>query len=140
MDFTHNWKLLLSENSDIQGGALISADGVLISQTAFGNHKTSAAYCAAIVAIAHQLTWTTECGECEAIVLECEHRYIVLMPVLDKTVFAVLAREQAKVGLLILDMSRVIDDGSFGPGLAPEPIFPPRPPKRGSAHATPAED
>ncbi len=136
MDYTHHWKRLLSENADIQGGALITSDGVLISQSLFGSHETSAACCAAVAAIAHQLAQDTECGECEAFILDGNLGYVVLMPVLDKAILAVLARKQAKLGLLLLDMARVIDDDSFGPGLATEPILPSRPPKRGSAHAS----
>jgi predicted regulator of Ras-like GTPase activity (Roadblock/LC7/MglB family) len=140
MDFSNHWKRFLSETPEIQGGAFISADGVLISAAAFGSPEHSdiyAAYCASFVAIAHQLFQDAGRGECEAIILECEHGYIVLMPVLDKTVFAVLARKQTPIGLIILDMLHALHDGPFGPGLAAEPILPPHSPKRGSAYARP---
>jgi hypothetical protein len=62
------------------------------------------------------------------------------MPVLDKTVFVVLARKQTPIGLIILDMLHALHDGPFGPGLVAEPIILPQPPKRGTAYAKPDLD
>lgn len=142
MDYSDYWNQLLSRNNDIQGGALIKVDGVLISGSKFGtaeNQKTVVAYCAAIMTIGHELNQGVGQGEFEEYILEGKQGYVVLMPVLDKAIFAVLARKQAKLGLVILDMKSAID-GSFGPGLAGEPIFPSQPPKWDSAYAQPEWD
>jgi uncharacterized protein len=142
MDFTEHWKEFLSGSADLQGGALLSTDGVLITSSAFGRAEkceSSAAGCAALIALAHELSRETGHGECDSVMLTGEQGHVILMPVLDKTVFAVLARRDAKLGLIFLDMGRAIK-GPFGPGMATERIFPPRPPKRGSAHAKPEHD
>src|SRR5262245_60652535 len=131
MDYFDHWKSFLSQNSDLQGGALMSLDGALISKMSFGSVIPD---CVALVTLAHQLIQDTHIGELDVLVLEGEHGYVVLMPILDKAIFAVLAQKNARLGLVILDMRRAIDV-SFGPGLAIEPIFPPRPPKRDTAHA-----
>ena len=139
MDYTNHWDELLSRSNDIQGGALLRVDGVLISSAKFGtpeNQKTVVAYCAAVMTIARELNQTVGKGEFEEYILEGKQGYIVLMPILDKAIFAVLAHKQAKLGLVLLDMKSAIDE-VFGPGLAGEPIFPPQPPKRDSAHAEP---
>ncbi|MFN8373226.1 MAG: roadblock/LC7 domain-containing protein [Anaerolineae bacterium] len=126
----------------MEGGAYFSADGVLITSAKFGSSEDVAEICvhwAAMTAIAHQFCEYVERGEFEALVLEAENGYIVLMPYLDKAILAVLARKQARIGVVLLDMHRAID-GLFGSGLAGELISPPRPPKRGTAHANPEPD
>jgi uncharacterized protein len=139
MDFSEQWKQILSQCPDIEGGAYFSADGVLITCAKFGNSEADQnvfTHCAAILAIARQVSEYTERDEVEALILEGERGYIVLIPFLDRAIFAVLARKEAKLGLVLLDMHRAIDD-LFGPGLANEMIFSPRPPKHGTAHADP---
>lgn len=136
MDFSAHWKQFLSECPEITGGAFLTTDGMLISDTNFGDTETNEKAvhrCAAIIAIAHQLTEDTQRGEFQALIFEGEYGYLVLVPVLDKAIFAVLAHKQAKLGLILLEMRRAIDD-PFGPGLAAEPIILPRPPKYDSAY------
>jgi uncharacterized protein len=142
MDFSEDWWEFLSRSREIEGGALMTVDGVLITSAKFGSSETEETlwtHCAAFVAIARQFTEYTERGEFDALILEGKHGYIILMPVIDKTIFAVLARKQAKLGLVLLDMRGAIH-GPFGPGLAREPIVLPRPPKHGGAHAIPEQD
>jgi predicted regulator of Ras-like GTPase activity (Roadblock/LC7/MglB family) len=142
MDFSSHWKQFLSECPEITGGAFLTADGVLISSVAFGTSEAgenAATHCAAVVAIAQQLAEFAERGECGAYILEGEGGHVILMPVLDKAILAVLTPKQIKLGLVLLDMRRAIHEW-FGPGLAAEPIFPPRPPKWGTAHARPQDN
>ncbi len=136
MDFSVHWKQFLSECPEITGGAFLTTNGILISDANFGNVENNeriVARCAAIAAIAHQLAEDTQRGEFQALIFEGEYGYLVLMPVLDKAIFAVLAHKQAKLGLILLEMRRVIDD-PFGPGLATEPIPLPLSPKYDSAY------
>jgi uncharacterized protein len=142
MDYTHHWKRFLSETPEIEGGALIGADGTLIGWAKFGSPSDGSSYVAqfaTVLAIAIQLFQSVEGGEFEAVILEGELGHIVLMPVLDKMILVALARKKAKVGLVLLDMLRAID-GPFGQGLTTEPIISLVPPKRGGAYARPEHD
>jgi uncharacterized protein len=143
MDFSAQWKRFLSESTDIQGGAFLTADGVLISEARFGSaeedQETTVRYCAAAAATASQPTAYSERGEFETLILEGQQGIFVLMPVLDKAYLAVLVSKQARLGLVLLDMRRAID-AYFGPGLAAEAIFSPLPPKSGTAHTRPEHD
>ena len=79
MDYSDYWKRLSSENTDIQGGGLITTAGVLIRWAEFSNpedRKISVARCAGVVAIASQLVQEAERGEFEAFILEGEHDYV----------------------------------------------------------------
>jgi uncharacterized protein len=142
MDFSTHWKQFLSECPEITGGALLTTDGMLISDTNFGDTETrekAVHRCAAIIAIAHQLADDTQRGEFQALIFEGEYSYLVLMAVLDRAIFAVLALKQAKLGLVLLDMRRAIDD-PFGPGLAADPILSPLSPQYNSAYVRPEHD
>jgi predicted regulator of Ras-like GTPase activity (Roadblock/LC7/MglB family) len=135
MDSAQHWTSFLSRNSDLQGGALMSLDGELISKMSFVGSVIPD--CVAMVTLVRQLTEDAHLGEFDVLVLRGEQGYVVLMSVLDKAILAVLAHKNSKLGLVILDMRRAID-GSFGPGLAIEPVFPPQPPQQGTAHARPS--
>jgi predicted regulator of Ras-like GTPase activity (Roadblock/LC7/MglB family) len=133
MDHAEAWKRFLSECPEIAGGAYFHVDGERISSANFGDAKAS---CAAAATIARQLFQDIDGDEFEALILEGEHGYIIVMPVLDKAILAALVDKQAKLGLALLDIQRAIDD-TFGPGLAAEPVAPPLPPKYDKAHAKP---
>lgn len=142
MDFAERWQRFLSESPEILGGAYLSADGILIGGSAFGDAdgtETVLGRCAAAAAIARQLTDDMGCGAFQCVILEMAQGHIVLMPFLDKAVLAAVIRKEAKLGLVLLDMRRGIDT-FFGPGLASEPISPPPRPKYDPAHANPDDD
>lgn len=137
MDYSEDWKQFLAENPEIEGGALMTADGSFISSAAIEDaERASIAHCAALVAIAHQLIQDAMRGEFDVLVVEGKQGYVVLMPILDKAILAVLARKQAKLGLVILDMRCAIDT-RFGSGLASEAIISPQPPMPDDARAKP---
>jgi len=140
MDFSRQLKELLSSSGDIQGAAYFTADGVLISELMFGSKDAAeyfALHCASATAIASQLMMDANYGDFEAFVVEGEGGYVILMPVMDETILGVLVRKDAKLGLVLLDMR---NKGSGGTSMAGEFIIPPRPPKRGGAHARPEDD
>jgi len=142
IDFSEVWIQLFSQSPEIEGGAYFSTDGVLISAARFGSTEAVAeicVHCAALTAIAHQLSEYFERGEVEALILEAESGHVALMPFLDKALLAILVRKHARIGLVLLDMHRALDD-LFGPGLVGELISPPRPPKGNVAHANPKLD
>jgi hypothetical protein len=136
MDHVEAWQQFLSDCPEIEGGAYFHVDGERISSANFG--EAEASYAAAAT-IARQLIQDVMDDEFEALILEGEHGYVILTPVLDKAILAALVDKQAKLGLALLDMKRAIDD-TFGLGLAAEPVLPPQPPKYDSAHAKPGED
>ncbi len=117
----------------------MTVDGMVISSMSFGSaddYEKSASRCAELGRIAQQLILKTNFGDLDTLVLEGELGFLIVLPILDKAFLAVLARKQAKLGLVILDMRGAID-GSFGSGLASEPIFIPRPPRSNTSHARP---
>jgi hypothetical protein len=133
VNFTDAWKQLLSRNAEIEGGTLIHLDGSPITSAKL-EAPEKMIYCASMVALAEQLSKDANRGEWTHFILEGERGYLIMIPFLEKAIFAVLATKRAKSGLLLLEMQHAID-AWFGPGLVTEPIFRPRSPKRGSGYA-----
>ncbi len=137
MDHTDQWRQFLAGSPEIQGGALMTTDGVLIRCAKFGSsidRKIWMARCAAAVAIAQQLYEGVGWGEFEERILEGENGYTILVTFLERAVLIALADKQAKLGLVVLEMRRAIDH-LFGPGLAAEPLIPRQPPDHDRAYA-----
>jgi len=49
-------------------------------------------------------------GGLEQVYVKGEHGYVILSAIGDEAVLTVLAREQAKLGLIFLDMSRAVKE------------------------------
>ena len=49
-------------------------------------------------------------GNLEQVYVKGEHGYVILSAIGDEAVLTVLAREQAKLGLIFLDMSRAVKE------------------------------
>ncbi len=140
MDLTDYLRDLIRTSADVEGVALITTDGVLIESVNFAppdDPETGAAYCAAALVIAQQLGADTNRGRFDQFYLKGQNGYLIIMPIGDQALLAVLAREGAKLGLIFLDM------GGFIKGFlrfAGDPIFPWTPPNDLNAHARPEYD
>lgn len=128
-------------SADLQGGALIGMDGILISCSRFDDsehREISAAHCLAAIQLASDLNRHAKYGALEIVVLRGRRGNLVLMPILDMAIFVVLAHKQANIEQVLLEMRRAIW-GPFRPDMAADPIFPPQPPQsdRAKAYAEP---
>jgi uncharacterized protein len=130
---------LQATSADVEGAALISAEGDLLAwnwNIPDEAGRKAARDCAELMHSGLELGWLTERGDADFVILPGQTGSVVLAPVGDRYVLAVLVRENAKLGLIFLDIKR----GPLGPGLAGTPIVPRHPPKRDGAHADPEYD
>jgi len=137
MDHSKQWNEFLSMSADLQGGALIGMDSVLISCSRFDDtehREISIAHCIAAVRLACEINRDAKYGAFEMFVLRGRRGNVIFMPILNMAIFVVLAHKQANIEQVLLDMRRAIW-GPFHPGLLVEPAFPPHPPKRDRAKA-----
>lgn len=137
MDFSSQWREFFAECPEIEGGVLFTADGLLISAAKFAPRRVAA--CAAALALAQPLAASTGRDPLDTLILESAGGYLILLPILDKAVFAALVDKRAKLGMVVLEMKHAVD-ARFGPGLAGDGVVVPRPPKRNGARATPEID
>jgi len=65
---------------------------------------------AAMLSLGERIAGELGRGTLDQVYIKGEHGYVLLMAVGEEAVLTVLAREQAKLGLLFLDMRRAAED------------------------------
>src|SRR5436190_215655 len=93
----------LRQNADVEGAALVSADGhILVSSLVDFVEANRVASVSAMLAVAASLganlIGAAKHQTLEQVYFKGQHGYVIIMPLPNETVLAVLAREQAKLG------------------------------------------
>ncbi len=119
----------------MEGKLLVSS----IQAVAPDKEESAARHCAEAATLALDLVSLTARGRLDQVYIKAEHGYVIVMPVGTTALLVVLARAQAKLGLIFLDMGRAVKGlgGDLDGPFLNEPIFPWRPPKRGHGYAKP---
>jgi predicted regulator of Ras-like GTPase activity (Roadblock/LC7/MglB family) len=131
----------MSNSEDIEGIALLNLDGELlrISPTVRGiaDWELAAVQCALLISSAVRFTQIIPCGNFDGVYLKGTKGFVIGFLLDEDTVLVGLCRETSKLGLIYLDLARLIkgDDQSDDP-LYPEPIFPRKPPDQDNARTT----
>lgn len=99
---------LNSSSVDITASAVISSDGLPIASLLQGNVDPDrvGAMSAALLALGNRTTKELMCGELEQVIVKGTDGYTLLIQAGDDTVLVVTARENAKLGLILLDARR----------------------------------
>lgn len=129
---------LVATSADIEGAALATSDGVVLAAVMPKSINTEflAAHLATAAAIAESLIRHTRNNLLDQLYIKLEHAYVVMMPLVGDGLLITLCREDAKLGLVFLDMARI---GRL-PFLPAEGIIISRPPGSLSGHAKPEYD
>src|SRR4051794_40412552 len=137
---------LISSSADVEGAAVVSADGLAlvwslpdrIEKAPFDLIAASLAEAASLGA---NLLGAVGQHALEQVYIKGESGYVIIMPMPGEMLLIALAREQAKLGLIYLDLNRAVNSplspDDFASPLAPDPIFPPRPPRTLRGRARP---
>ena len=99
---------LTSSSADVEASALISTDGLMIaSALPHGmDEDRVGAMSAAMLSLGERISGELGRGGLDTVYVKGQRGYVILMSVGEEAVLTVLAREQAKLGLIFLDMSR----------------------------------
>jgi predicted regulator of Ras-like GTPase activity (Roadblock/LC7/MglB family) len=144
MDYLAHLNDLQGSSADVEGALLVSMDGKLMASSVqtdpLDKADNAAKHCAEAVTLALDLVSLTARGNLDQIYIKAQHGYVIVMPVGTTALLVVLARAQAKLGLIFLDIGRAVKGlgGDIDGPFLNEPIFPWRPPKRGSGYARPS--
>jgi predicted regulator of Ras-like GTPase activity (Roadblock/LC7/MglB family) len=144
MDYLASLKDLQSSSADVEGAMFITMDGQLIASSIRADtsdiQENIAKHCAEAVTLALDLVLLTGRGNLDQVYIKAEHGYVIVMFAGPMALLVVLAREQAKLGLIFLDMGRAVRGlgGDMDSPFLNEPIFPWRPPKRRNGYARPS--
>jgi predicted regulator of Ras-like GTPase activity (Roadblock/LC7/MglB family) len=97
---------------DVEAAAIVSIDGLSMASampTGIEEDRMSA-MSAAMLSLGERIAGELGRGILNQVYIKGEKGYVILMAVGDEAVLTVLARQQAKLGLIFLDMGRAVED------------------------------
>jgi predicted regulator of Ras-like GTPase activity (Roadblock/LC7/MglB family) len=103
---------LQASTPDIEASAIVSLDGLTIASALPGDAEEDrvSAMTAAMLSLGERIAGELGRGSLEQVYIRGKQGFVVLMALGEHAVLTVLAREQAKLGLLFLDMRRAVED------------------------------
>lgn len=103
---------LQASTPDVEASAVVSVDGLSIATSlpADVEEDRVAAMSAAMLSLGERIGSELGRGSLDQVYIKGELGYVILMSVGENAVLSVLARQQAKLGLLFLDMRRAAED------------------------------
>ena len=102
---------LQASSPDIEASAVVSVDGLTIASALPQGVEEDrvAAMSAAMLSVGERIASELGRGSLEQVYIKGVNGYVVLMSVGEEAVLTALAREQAKLGLIFLDMRRATE-------------------------------
>jgi predicted regulator of Ras-like GTPase activity (Roadblock/LC7/MglB family) len=103
---------LQSSTPDIEASAVVSVDGLIIASAlpqGIEEDRVSA-MSAAMISLGERIAGELGRGELEQVYIRGESGFVILMSVGEEAVLTSLIRENARLGLIFLDMKRAADD------------------------------
>jgi predicted regulator of Ras-like GTPase activity (Roadblock/LC7/MglB family) len=103
---------LQASTPDVEASAVVSADGLTMASALPIDVEEDrvAAMSAAMLSLGERIASELGRGALDQVYIRGKMGYVLLMSVGENAVLTVLAREQAKLGLLFLDMRRAAKD------------------------------
>mgnify|MGYP000527658885 CR=1 FL=1 len=97
---------------DIEASAVVSVDGLIMASSlpAGVEEDRVSAMSAAMLSLGERIASELGRGTLDQVYIRGENGYVILMSVGEEAVLTVLARKQAKLGLLFLDMRRAAEE------------------------------
>lgn len=105
-------KELQASTPDIEASAVVSVDGLIIASalpTDVEEDRVSA-MSAAMLSLGERIAGELRRGTLEQIFVRGDHGYVILMAAGEDAVLTAMARPDAKLGLIFLDMRRAAQD------------------------------
>jgi predicted regulator of Ras-like GTPase activity (Roadblock/LC7/MglB family) len=105
-------KDLQVSSPDIEASAVVSVDGLTMASSlpADVEEDRVSAMSAAMLSLGERIASELGRGNLDQVYIRGEGGFVILMSVGEEAVLTVLARSQAKLGLLFLDMKRAAEE------------------------------
>ena len=96
---------------DIEASAVVSLDGLMMASSlpAGMEEDRVSAMSAAMLSLSERIAGELGRGYLDQVYIKGENGYVILMYVGEEAVLTVMARKQAKLGLIFLDMRRTVE-------------------------------
>lgn len=103
---------LQGRTPDIEASAVVSVDGLIMASSLPGGVEEDrvSAMSAAMLSLGERIATELGRGKLDQVYIKGQTGYVILMSIEREAVLTVLARDQAKLGLLFLDMRRATED------------------------------
>jgi predicted regulator of Ras-like GTPase activity (Roadblock/LC7/MglB family) len=103
---------LQASSPDIEGSAVVSVDGLSIASALLPNIEEDrvSAMSAAMLSLGERIAMELGRGKLDQVYIKGENGYVILLDVGQEAVLTIMARKQAKLGLILLDMRRAAED------------------------------
>jgi uncharacterized protein len=103
---------LQASSGDVEAAAIVSVDGLSIASsmpTGIEEDRVSA-MSAAMVSLGERISTELGRGMLQQVYVKGENGYVILTSVGEEAVLTVMARREAKLGLIFLDIGRTVQD------------------------------
>ncbi len=99
-------------SQDVEASAIVSVDGLSIASALPQDVEEDrvSAMSAAMLSLGERIAGELGRGSLEQVYIKGENGYVLLMSVGEEAVLTVMARKEAKLGLILLDMRRTTED------------------------------
>lgn len=97
-----------SMSSDVEASAVVSTDGLIIASDlpATSEEDRVSAMSAAMLSLGERISTELGRGQLDQVYIRGAEGYVLLMPAGEDAVLTILARREAKLGLVMLDSRR----------------------------------
>ena len=103
---------LQASSTDVEASAVVSIDGLTMASSLPPDVEADrvSAMSAAMISLGERIATELGRGALDQVYIKGQTGYVILRSIGREAVLTVLAREQAKLGLLFLDMRRAAED------------------------------
>jgi hypothetical protein len=103
---------LQASSPDIEATAVVSVDGLTIASALPDDVEEDrvAAMSAAMLSLGERISTELGRGSLDQVYIRGNNGYVILMSTGEEAVLTLLARKEAKLGLVFLDMRRAVED------------------------------
>jgi len=103
---------LQASSTDVEASAVVSVDGLTMASALPSDVEEDrvSAMSAAMLSLGERIATELGRGKLDQVYIKGQTGYVILMSIAAEAVLTVLARDQAKLGLLFLDMRRTAED------------------------------
>ncbi len=103
---------LQASSGDVEAAAIVSVDGLSIASSLPGGYEEDrvSAMSAAMLSLGERISTELGRGSLQQVYVKGENGYVILTSVGEEAVLTVLARKEARLGLILLDVGRAVRD------------------------------
>ena len=103
---------LQASSGDVEAAAIVSVDGLSIASSMPGGIEEDrvSAMSAAMLSLGERISNELGRGVLQQVYVKGENGYVILTSVGEEAVLTVMARREAKLGLIYLDIGRTVQD------------------------------